>query len=364
MASHGRAAPTRHRPRLGRRARPRVHGRVVALWTQLLEELPGLPVTRPFAAADVAAPLAVPRPRGADARRRAARPPARARLRAVDLQRAPRLHGLHQRLGHRPGRGGRPARRGPQPQRRRLPARARRRGDRAAGRPLARRAARAPAERRRPDRHGRRDGQLRRAQVRARRPARPRRAGGGRAGAPARDPVRLRGGARGHPPRRGHARPRRRTPSARAARRRAADARGRPRGRDRGRRRRPGRARRGRGHGRDHATGSIDPLPRWPTWRAARPVAARGRRLRRRGGARRRPARPLLAGLERADSVAIDPHKWLYTPQSGGCVLVRDGAALPAPSTPTPPTCGSTRPSARASTSPCTGRSSRAGSRR
>jgi glutamate/tyrosine decarboxylase-like PLP-dependent enzyme len=34
--------------------------------------------------------------------------------------------------------------------------------------------------------------------------------------------------------------------------------------------------------------------------------------------------RPLFDGIERADSVAFDPHKWLYTPQSGGCVLVRD----------------------------------------
>jgi aromatic-L-amino-acid decarboxylase len=34
--------------------------------------------------------------------------------------------------------------------------------------------------------------------------------------------------------------------------------------------------------------------------------------------------RPSFTGIERADSVAFDPHKWLYTPQSGGCVLVRD----------------------------------------
>ena len=38
--------------------------------------------------------------------------------------------------------------------------------------------------------------------------------------------------------------------------------------------------------------------------------------------------RGLLAGIELADSVTLDPHKWLYQPFECGCVLVRDGQAL------------------------------------
>jgi aromatic-L-amino-acid decarboxylase len=38
--------------------------------------------------------------------------------------------------------------------------------------------------------------------------------------------------------------------------------------------------------------------------------------------------RPMFAGIERADSIAFDPHKWMYTAQSGGCVLVRTMAHL------------------------------------
>src|SRR5581483_7531592 len=33
------------------------------------------------------------------------------------------------------------------------------------------------------------------------------------------------------------------------------------------------------------------------------------------------------AGIERADSVALDPHKWLHAPFEAGCALVRDAAA-------------------------------------
>lgn len=37
---------------------------------------------------------------------------------------------------------------------------------------------------------------------------------------------------------------------------------------------------------------------------------------------------PDLAGLREADSVAIDPHKWLYAPLEAGCALVRRKTAL------------------------------------
>ncbi len=38
--------------------------------------------------------------------------------------------------------------------------------------------------------------------------------------------------------------------------------------------------------------------------------------------------RPLLAGLSRADSIALDPHKGLFLPYGTGALLVRDGRAL------------------------------------
>ena len=34
-----------------------------------------------------------------------------------------------------------------------------------------------------------------------------------------------------------------------------------------------------------------------------------------------------VAGIERADSVALDPHKWLHAPFEAGCALVRDASA-------------------------------------
>ena len=37
-----------------------------------------------------------------------------------------------------------------------------------------------------------------------------------------------------------------------------------------------------------------------------------------------------LRGLALADSIAVDPHKWLYAPLEAGCALVRDPTILPA----------------------------------
>jgi aromatic-L-amino-acid/L-tryptophan decarboxylase len=38
--------------------------------------------------------------------------------------------------------------------------------------------------------------------------------------------------------------------------------------------------------------------------------------------------REWLAGIEQADSVTLDPHKWLYQPYEAGCLLVREGPLL------------------------------------
>ena len=37
---------------------------------------------------------------------------------------------------------------------------------------------------------------------------------------------------------------------------------------------------------------------------------------------------PMLRGIERADSITVDPHKWFYMPFSAGGILVRDGDFL------------------------------------
>lgn len=37
---------------------------------------------------------------------------------------------------------------------------------------------------------------------------------------------------------------------------------------------------------------------------------------------------PLFEGLEKADSVALDPHKWFYSPLEAGCILVKNEQSL------------------------------------
>ncbi|NNE43350.1 MAG: aminotransferase class V-fold PLP-dependent enzyme [Gemmatimonadetes bacterium] len=77
-------------------------------------------------------------------------------------------------------------------------------------------------------------------------------------------------------------------------------------------------------------TGSVDPLPEIADLCAAEglwfhvdgayggfaAIADEGRRR--------------LAGMERADSLTLDPHKWLFAPMGTGCALVRDTASLEA----------------------------------
>ncbi|MEM7205999.1 MAG: pyridoxal-dependent decarboxylase [Planctomycetota bacterium] len=76
------------------------------------------------------------------------------------------------------------------------------------------------------------------------------------------------------------------------------------------------------------STGAIDPLPALADLCADEGVwlhvdAAYGGAV-----ALADECRPLLEGMERADSVGLDPHKWMYVPFECGCLLVRDVAAL------------------------------------
>lgn len=74
--------------------------------------------------------------------------------------------------------------------------------------------------------------------------------------------------------------------------------------------------------------GAIDPLEE-----IARVCADRGLWLHADGangafGAMLSDKRPLYRGLEKADSITLDPHKWLYIPYECGCVLVREPEKL------------------------------------
>ena len=100
------------------------------------------------------------------------------------------------------------------------------------------------------------------------------------------------------------------------------------------------------------STGSIDPLPE-----IAEVCRAAGAWLHvdaAYGGfaAITERGREALAGIELADSVTIDPHKWLYQPYECGCLLVRDGCAARRPSRSRPTTCRTPCPTRARSTSP------------
>jgi aromatic-L-amino-acid/L-tryptophan decarboxylase len=75
-------------------------------------------------------------------------------------------------------------------------------------------------------------------------------------------------------------------------------------------------------------TGAVDPLP------ALADICAEERMWLHVDAAYAGPAalcdagRSLLGGIERADSIAIDPHKWLFQPYESGVVLVRRPGAL------------------------------------
>jgi glutamate/tyrosine decarboxylase-like PLP-dependent enzyme len=82
------------------------------------------------------------------------------------------------------------------------------------------------------------------------------------------------------------------------------------------------------GNGGSTSTGAVDPLPELGAICREEAVwfhvdGAYG------GFAARVPGAPAdLAGLSMADSVAVDPHKWLYSPLEAGCALVRSPSAL------------------------------------
>ena len=76
------------------------------------------------------------------------------------------------------------------------------------------------------------------------------------------------------------------------------------------------------------STGSVDPLRQIADYCASQGIwmhvdaAYGGAAVITEAGAR------LLRGIERADSIGIDPHKWMFQPYDTGCLLVRDVATL------------------------------------
>ena len=76
------------------------------------------------------------------------------------------------------------------------------------------------------------------------------------------------------------------------------------------------------------STGAVDPLEAIAGYCAAHGIwlhvdAAHGG-----FAAVTEPGARLLRGIERADSIGIDPHKWFFQPYDTGCLLVRDATTL------------------------------------
>ena len=77
------------------------------------------------------------------------------------------------------------------------------------------------------------------------------------------------------------------------------------------------------------STGAVDPLPELAAVAREEGLwfhvdAAYGG-----GAALSDRLRPLCAGIELADSITVDPHKWFFVPFSAGAVLVRERSILP-----------------------------------
>ena len=75
-------------------------------------------------------------------------------------------------------------------------------------------------------------------------------------------------------------------------------------------------------------TGAVDPLVELADFCAAEGLWLHADAAYGGGAVLSQRGRLALAGLERADSLALDPHKWLFQPFEMGCVLVRDGRLL------------------------------------
>jgi aromatic-L-amino-acid/L-tryptophan decarboxylase len=75
-------------------------------------------------------------------------------------------------------------------------------------------------------------------------------------------------------------------------------------------------------------TGAVDPLPQLAAFCRERKLWFHVDGAYGAFAAALEGAPPDLLGLQSADSVALDPHKWLYAPLEAGCALVRDPIAL------------------------------------